>query len=143
MTDSNETGYTKRRHPRLKANVHTRPTKVIGRTHPVPNISLGGMRIFSNTHFKQGETVHIELSFADGHKATELARIAWVDAYHKDSDFTYESGLEFIHVPSCSLGVLKSRIEKSAHSLKAFFRIGKKTQSFSDSPSFQDLYLAI
>lgn len=72
------------------------------------------MRISSNTHFKQGETVHIELSFADGHKATVLAKVAWVDAYHKNSDFTYESGLEFIHVPSFSLGVLKAELERAS-----------------------------
>ena len=107
MAGSNETDYTKRRHPRTKANIHYRPTKVIGQKHLVPNINLGGMRIFSNTHFKKGETVNIELSFSDGQKTIVLARVAWVDAYPKDSDFIYEFGLEFIHVPDYIMYKLK------------------------------------
>ena len=111
MTESNETAHTKRRHPRAKANVHYRPTKVIGQKHLVPNISLGGMRIFSNTHFKKGETANIELSFSDGQKTIVLARVAWVDAYPKDSDFIYEFGLEFIHVPEHIMDKLKLELE--------------------------------
>lgn len=114
MTGSNETAYKERRHPRTKANVHYRPTKIIGQKYLVPNISLGGMRIFSNTHFKKGETVNIELSFADGQKTIVLARVAWVDAYPKDSDFIYELGLEFIHVPPYIMDTLKSELERAS-----------------------------
>ncbi len=114
MTGSNDSVHTKRRHPRAKANVHYRPTKVIGQKHLVPKLSLGGMRIFSNTHFKKGETVNIELSFSDGHKTVVLARVAWVDAYPKDSDFIYEFGLEFIHVPPSIMEKLESELGTSS-----------------------------
>ena len=80
----------------------------------VPNISLGGMRIFSNTHFKKGETVNIELSFSDGQKTVVLAKIAWVDAYPKDSDFIYEFGFEFIHVPLYIMDKLKSELDRES-----------------------------
>ncbi len=114
MTDSDEKEYKERKHPRLKANVHYRPTKLIGRKHPVPNISLGGMRIFSNTHFKKGEIINIELSFPHEQKTIVLAKVVWVDSYPKDSDFVYELGIEFIHFPPFSLDVLKNELDKAS-----------------------------
>jgi hypothetical protein len=113
MTESDESGHKERRHPRLKANVHYRPTKLIGRKHPAPNISLGGMRIFSNTHFKKGEIINIELSFPNEQKTIVLAKVVWVDSYPKDSDFVYELGIEFIHIPPFSLDVLKIELDKA------------------------------
>jgi hypothetical protein len=112
MTGSSESEYKKRQHPRVKANVQYRPTKLIGRKHLAPNISLGGMRIFSNTHFKKGETVNIELSFPDGQRTVVLAKVAWLDSYPKDSDSVYEFGLEFIHVPPQSLDMLKLELNR-------------------------------
>lgn len=114
MTGSSESEYKKRQHPRVKANVHYRPTKLIGQRHLAPNISLGGMRIFSNTHFKKGETVNIELSFPDGRRTIVLAKVAWVESYPKDSDSVYEFGLKFIHVPPQSMGMLKLELDRAS-----------------------------
>jgi hypothetical protein len=114
MTGSSESEYKKRQHPRVKANVQYRPTKLIGRKHLAPNISLGGIRIFSNTHFKKGETVNIELSFPDGRRTIVLTKVAWVDSYPKDSDSVYEFGLKFIHVPTQSLDMLKLELDRAS-----------------------------
>ncbi len=114
MTESSESEYKERQHPRVKANVQYRPTQLIGQKHLVPNISLGGMRIFSNTHFKKGETVNIELSFPDGRRTIVLAKVAWVESYPKDSDSVYEFGLKFIHVPPQSIDVLKLELDRAS-----------------------------
>ncbi len=114
MTEPDEKGYKERKYPRLKANIRYRPTQLIGRKHPAPNISLGGMRIFSNTHFKKGEIINIELSFPDEQKTIVLAKVAWVDSYPEDSDFVYELGIEFIHIPNFSLDVLKLELDKAS-----------------------------
>jgi len=113
MTEANEPGYKERRHPRMKANVFYKPTRIIGQKHQAPNISLGGMRIFSNAHHKKGETVNIELYFPSGKKTIALARVAWVDAYPKDSDAIYELGLEFIHMPGHSQEELRVVLERT------------------------------
>lgn len=108
MTEVNESDLKRRRYPRFKkARILYKPPKVIGQKHQASNISLGGMRIYSNTHYEVGQSVNIELSLPSGQTVVALARIAWIDAYPKDSNALYDIGLEFIHLPPHALRELK------------------------------------
>lgn len=107
MKETNGSDLKRRRYPRLKAHVLYKPSKIIGQRHQVPNISLGGMRIYSNKHYAVGQTINIELSLPSGQSAVALARVAWIDAYPKDSDALYDLGLEFIHLPPNALRELE------------------------------------
>lgn len=113
MTESNESEHKERRYPRVKARILYRPPKVFGQKRQAPDISLGGMRIYSNKLFQQGSTHNIEIFLPSGQTAMVLARVAWVDAYPKDSDALYDIGLEFIHVPNNIADDLKSVLEST------------------------------
>ena len=113
MTESNKSEHKERCYPRVKARILYRPPKVFGQKRQAPDISLGGMRIYSNKHLEQGSTHNIEIFLPSGQKAMLLARVAWVEAYPKDSDALYDIGLEFIHVPNNIADDLKSVLEST------------------------------
>ena len=110
MAKTNDLGYKKRRYPRLKAPVSYKTTKVIGQKHQAPNVSLGGMRIYSNTYYQKGQTVNIELSLPSGQTVVALTRVAWIEAYPEDSKALYDLGLEFIHMPPDAMRELKNEL---------------------------------
>ncbi len=108
MTEQSKPVIDKRRYPRLKARVLYKPAKLIGQKRQVPDISLGGMRIFSFKYHPVGATLHIELSLPSGQTAVAVTRVVWVEAYPKDSEAPYDLGLEFIHLPFGAAHELKS-----------------------------------
>ena len=111
MTETNELDLKKRRYPRLNVPVLYKNTKIIGQKHKAPNISLGGMRIYSNSYYQKGQSVNIELSLPSGQTAIALTRVAWIDSYTKDSNALYDIGLKFIHIPPNVLRELKFELE--------------------------------
>jgi Tfp pilus assembly protein PilZ len=116
MAEERIAGHNKRRYPRLKARVLYKPAKLIGQKRQVPDISLGGMRIYSNKYYSVGDALNIELSLPSGQTATAVTRVAWVEAYPKDSDAAYDLGLEFIHLPFNAAHELESVLKNSSSS---------------------------
>jgi Tfp pilus assembly protein PilZ len=111
-----KSGTEKRRYPRSKPPVLYKPAKIIGQKHQVPDISLGGMRIFSNKYYAVGQTLNVELSLPSGQTGASITRVVWVDAYPKDSSAPYELGLEFIYLPFGAARELESVIKDSLSS---------------------------
>lgn len=111
MSEPDQSEHKERRYPRVKAQILYRPPKVFGQKRQAPDISFGGMRIYSNKLLQKGSTHNIEIFLPSGQTAMVLARVAWVDAYPKDSDALYDIGLEFIHVPNNIADDLKSALE--------------------------------
>lgn len=116
MTEEVKSGIDKRRYPRLKARVLYKPAKIIGQKRQVPNISLGGLRIYSNKYYPVGESLNVELSLPSGQTTVAITRVAWIEAYPKDSDAPYELGLEFIYLPSSAARELESVLKDSPRS---------------------------
>lgn len=116
MTEQNRPGIDKRRYPRLKARVLYKPAKLIGQKRQVPDISLGGMRIFSFKYYPVGATLHIELSLPSGQTSVAVTRVVWVEAYPKDSEAPYDLGLEFTHLAFSAAQELKSVLGGSSPS---------------------------
>ena len=54
------------------------------------------------------------VGFPDGRRTIVLAKVAWVEAYPKDSDSVYEFGLKFIHVPPQGIDMLKLELDISS-----------------------------
>ena len=114
MVESNESELERRRYPRMKARVLYKPTRILGQKRQAPNISLGGMRIYSNQHFKKGQVLEIELSLPSGKLVIAKGLVVWVEAYPKDSDALYDIGLEFIHLPAEAMEELKLELDKTS-----------------------------
>lgn len=86
----------RRRFPRLSSKVYYRIGKSQSLRQRVSNISLGGVRIYSDERFDIGEEVELELHFPNGFSCKGSARIVWIKELPPDSGASYDMGLEFL-----------------------------------------------
>lgn len=89
----------RRRFPRLPSKIYYRIGKSQSLRQRVSNISLGGVRIYSDTRWDIDEEVELELHFPDGFSGKGSARIVWVKELPPDSGASYDVGLEFLEFP--------------------------------------------
>jgi c-di-GMP-binding flagellar brake protein YcgR len=59
------------------------------------NVSLGGMRVYSDEKLTVGETLELDLLLDEETTARCWARIAWVDKLGQSHGAAYDIGLEF------------------------------------------------
>jgi c-di-GMP-binding flagellar brake protein YcgR len=108
MMDDDNLYDDRRRYPRLSPRVYYRIGKSQSLRQRVSNISLGGVRIYSDTRWDIGEEVELELHFASGYADKGKARVVWIKELPPDSGASYDVGLEFIELPE---GVAKELAE--------------------------------
>ena len=89
----------RRRFPRLSSHVYYRIGKSQSLRQRVSNISLGGVRIYSDQRLDVGEHVELELHFPDGFAGKGAARVVWIKELPPDSGASYDVGLEFLELP--------------------------------------------
>ncbi|MBS2022792.1 MAG: PilZ domain-containing protein [Deltaproteobacteria bacterium] len=91
----------RRKFPRLKAPVLCRPAGLLLRLFAPSqerraiDISLGGMRIFSDDPVKQGQRLELELFLPSGPNVVCKAEVAWVEELPKDAPARYDVGIRF------------------------------------------------
>lgn|SRR5690242_17029346 len=87
-----------RRHfRRLRAPALWRVASVGSALQPV-DVSLGGMRIFSDDLLKIGQRLEIELLVADGDALQFVTRVVWIENLPEGGHARYDVGLEFLRL---------------------------------------------
>lgn len=114
MNTSKKPDLRRRRFPRIKAPVFYRPVSVFGISRQAFNISLGGVRVYSNKPFKEGDFLEIELALPSKKLISAITRVVWIKALPPGSSALYDVGLEFINLPDSALRQLKSVLDKAA-----------------------------
>lgn len=109
-----KTVITRRQFPRVRAPVLYRAVSASGSKHEISDISLGGVRIFSNERIRKGKRLEIELFLPKGHTLTVTAKVVWVRPLPKGSASPFDMGLEFIHLPRNAMKELKTVLELPA-----------------------------
>jgi c-di-GMP-binding flagellar brake protein YcgR len=99
MADEEKKERDRRRFPRLSSPVYYRIAKSQALRQRVSNISLGGVRIYSDHRFDVGEQVELELHFPSGFSGKGTARVVWIKDLPPESGTNYDVGLEFVHLP--------------------------------------------
>ncbi len=99
MEDKEKEGKERRRFPRLSSPVYYRIAKSQSLRQRVSNISLGGVRIYSDLRIDVGEQVELELHFPNGFSSKGKARVVWIKELPPASGTNYDVGLEFIELP--------------------------------------------
>jgi Tfp pilus assembly protein PilZ len=59
------------------------------------DVSLGGMRVYSDEELRVGESVELELLLVDDATARCWARVAWIEKLERSDGARYDIGLEF------------------------------------------------
>ena len=77
------------------------------------NISLAGVRIYSNKPFKKDQALEIELLLPNGTSLKAIVRVVWISALPPGSEALYDVGLEFLNIADDVIPKLQSVLEES------------------------------
>jgi c-di-GMP-binding flagellar brake protein YcgR len=93
-------GDERRKYRRIQAPVYCRPAGVelLVRTRQPIDISMGGVRIYSDTKFEAGELLKLEFFLPDAPPLVYTAEVVWTDELPEDSDAAFDVGLKFIQL---------------------------------------------
>ena len=99
---SDPTGPERRRYRRLPAQILVRPVGALAHRvkQKVNDVSLGGLRAFSDEERKPGARLELELLFPDGTSATVLAEVVWVTPLPDGAPARFDVGLRFVDARS-------------------------------------------
>jgi Tfp pilus assembly protein PilZ len=88
----------RRRFKRLHAPVLCRPlgAALVKGEREVQDISMGGVRVFTDDQHQVGERLELELFLPDAEAVTLDTEVMWIDALAKDAPAKFEIGLRFI-----------------------------------------------
>lgn len=119
MIEAEELESDKRRFPRIKARILYSPPRFYGppklyvQKRKISDISLGGVRIYSDEPLKKDKSLQLELELPSGKKVLATTRVAWIEELPPGSEGRYDVGLEFIYVPYDATNELDSLIENA------------------------------
>lgn len=88
-----------RKYPRLNAPVFYRAARFRSRRTPLTNISLGGIRVYSDEELKIGKRFDLELFLPDRSSVVCTARVVWQKPLLEGTEPVYEIGFEFLDIP--------------------------------------------
>lgn len=111
MTESNKSKTERRRFPRVMAPVYYRVAKSSTLREQVSNISLGGVRIYSDERIDEGERLELEFFLPSGSSVEAIARVVWIKELPPKAGALYDVGLEFIDLSDEAVEVLKAVLE--------------------------------
>jgi len=94
------------------APIFYRTPRIFSRKRRIANISLGGVRIYSDEDLKVGKRLELEFFLPDGNSIRALARVVWTETLPSDADAVYDIGLEFIELSEVAMNELKKVLEK-------------------------------
>jgi hypothetical protein len=100
----------RRQYRRIQAHCYCRPAGVpfLARHHEAIDVSLGGVRIYSDEEYARGALLKMEL-FAEGHDSiTYTAEVVWIESLPKGSPALYDVGLRFVDLRPEALVLLSS-----------------------------------
>jgi c-di-GMP-binding flagellar brake protein YcgR len=103
-----------RKYPRLNAPIFYRAAPLFSSRKPAMNISLGGIRVYSDEELNIGKSLELELFLPDNTSMVCTARAVWQKPLPKGAVAKYEIGLEFLEIPPNVLQRLAKVLEFQA-----------------------------
>jgi c-di-GMP-binding flagellar brake protein YcgR len=100
-------GDERRRFQRVKVPIYYRSARLFGPRQTAHDLSLGGIRIYTDDALTVGRRLEIELFLPDGGSLTVDVRVAWVRKLEQDEFAQYEAGLEFLGVDPAQAKLLE------------------------------------
>jgi PilZ domain-containing protein len=91
----------RRRYRRLQAPILVRPVSALAslaKKRVVNDISLGGVRAYSDEKQRPGSRLELELFLPGDASATVLAEVVWVETLPEGAPARFDVGLRFVDV---------------------------------------------
>ncbi|MEZ5583700.1 MAG: PilZ domain-containing protein [Candidatus Competibacteraceae bacterium] len=109
---TNSRARDRRRHDRIKAPIDCR-SKRLASEHPQSlDISLSGIRVYSDNTLHTGEELEIQLDLPDKQRVQCRATVVWVKPLAATDIAHYEVGLQFIDLSADHLLMLAYQIKR-------------------------------
>ena len=91
-------GDERRQYRRIQAPVYCRPggVSLLARNRQPVDLSLGGVRVYSDDKYRVGELVKMEFFVSGAPPVTYTAQVVWIDPMPKDSPAKFDVGLKFV-----------------------------------------------
>jgi hypothetical protein len=98
----------RRQYRRIRAALYCRPAGVefLARQREPVDVSLGGVRIFSDDPMRVGELLKMEFFLADVPPVTYTAEVVWIEQLPAGSPARFDVGLKFIQLEPEALSLL-------------------------------------
>lgn len=105
----------RRKFRRLQVPVYCRPAGVgfMTKRHPI-DLSMGGVRIYSDQPFKKGELLTLEFLDAGSASSTFTAEVMWIEELPKGAVASYDVGLRFSSVDPLQAAALEKLLGPAA-----------------------------
>ena len=75
------------------------PEQKVSEGRRVSNLSLGGVRIYSDERLEVGQELELEFLLPSGSNLEARARVVWIKELPPGSQGVYDVGLEFVALP--------------------------------------------
>jgi hypothetical protein len=105
----------RRTYNRVRAHVAVRPVSVLAHAVPrrVNDVSLGGLRCYSDEVRRPGERLELELFFTDGRTAVILAEVVWTEALPPGSPARFDIGMRYLDCSPDSLALVQQALKST------------------------------
>lgn len=112
MRNSHKKKTERRIFPRVMAPVFYRATKIISPKRRVSDVSLGGVRIYSDEWLAVGGRLELEFFLPDGSTVEASAKVAWIKEMPEGGEAVYDVGMEFVELSKDAIGKLKTVLKR-------------------------------
>ena len=98
----------RRKYRRIRAALYCRPAgvKFLARQREPVDISLGGVRIYSDDELRVGELLKMEFFLVDVPPVTYTAEVVWIERLPDGAPARFDVGLKFIQLEPDALQLL-------------------------------------
>jgi len=102
----------RRNFSRVQAHVTVRPVSILANAIPrrVNDVSLGGLRCYSDDRYPLGKRLELELFFPDGRGAVVLAEVVWIESLPEGGPARYDVGVRFLDCTVESLELIQEAV---------------------------------
>ena len=92
---SKENPRERRKYRRIEAPVFCRPARMQIMRRAI-DVSMGGVRVFSDIELETGEELKMELFLPNGEPVEFTCRVAWIERLGEGSPAKFDVGLSFV-----------------------------------------------
>ena len=103
----------RRKYRRIRAALYCRPAGVefLARQREPVDVSLGGVRIYSDDELRVGKLLKMEFFLADVPPVTYTAEVVWIERLPAAAPARFDVGLKFIQLEPDALKLLTKVLE--------------------------------
>ena len=85
-----------------------RATRILSPKRRVSDLSLGGVRIYSDEWLAVGGQLELEFFLPDGSTVEARAKVAWIKEMPEGAEAVYDVGMEFVELSEGAVKKLKT-----------------------------------